>query len=77
LNTAAPIRRKRFVRRSFWRDCGRGARYTGGMKRPPDFTEEEIEEAMADCYVCLPITDNAALAAAVNKALESRYGPAE
>lgn len=46
------------------------------MKRPEDFTEEEIEAAMTDCIVCLPIADNAALAAAVNKALDHRYGPA-
>jgi hypothetical protein len=47
------------------------------MKRPADFSEEEIEAAMADCIACLPIADNAALAAAVNKALEHRYGPAD
>jgi hypothetical protein len=47
------------------------------MKRPPDFSEEEIEAAMADSYVTLPIANNAALAAAVNKALEHRYGPAD
>lgn len=47
------------------------------MKRPEEFSEEEVEEAMADSYVSLPITDNAALAAAVNKVLEHRYGPAE
>lgn len=47
------------------------------VKRPEDFTEEEVEAAMADCIVCLPIADNAALAAAVNKAIEHRFGPAD
>jgi len=47
------------------------------MKRPDDFTEEEIEAAMVDSYVALPIADYAALAAAVNKVLEARYGPAD
>lgn len=47
------------------------------MKRPADFAEEEIEAAMADSYVSLPITDNASLAAAVNKCIEARYGPAD
>jgi hypothetical protein len=42
--------------------------------RPTDVTEEEVESAMADSYVSLPITDYASLAAAVNKVLESRYG---
>jgi hypothetical protein len=77
LNTPAPIRRKRFVPLAFWRDDTRLRRYTSAMERPEDFTEEEIEAAMIDSVVCLPITDNAALAAAVNKVLESRYGTAE
>jgi CheY-like chemotaxis protein len=47
------------------------------MTRPADFSEEEIEAAMADSYVSLPITDHASLAAAVNKALEHRYGVAD
>lgn len=47
------------------------------MMRPEDVTEEEVEAAMADCYVCLPIVDNAALAAAVNKVLEHRFGPSD
>lgn len=48
-----------------------------GTTRPDDFTEDEIEQAMADSYVSMPIADYASLAAAVNKALEQRYGPAE
>lgn len=47
------------------------------VRRPEDFTEEEVEAAMTDAYVSLPITDFAALAAAVNKAMEARYGPAD
>jgi hypothetical protein len=47
------------------------------MTRPADFSEEEIEAAMADSYVSLPIADYASLAAAVNKVIESRYGPVE
>jgi hypothetical protein len=47
------------------------------MTRPHDFTEDEVEQAMADSYVSLPIADYASLAAAVNKALEQRYGPEE
>jgi hypothetical protein len=47
------------------------------MTRPHDFTEDEVEQAMADSYASLPITDFASLAAAVNKALEHRYGPEE
>lgn len=47
------------------------------MKRPDDFTEEEVQAAMADAYIALPIADYAALAAAANKALEHRYGPAD
>lgn len=47
------------------------------VRRPPDFTEEEVAAAMADCYACLPIADTASLAEAVNKCLEARYGPGE
>lgn len=51
-----------------------GGRPTG--ERPEDFTEEEVEAALAGAYVSLPIADHAALAAAVNKCLEDRFGPA-
>ena len=47
------------------------------MNRPPDFSSEEVEAAMADSYVSLPITDMASLAAAVNKVIEHRYGTAD
>lgn len=47
------------------------------MTRPADVTEEEVQEAMADSYVTLPIADLASLAAAVNKVLEHRFGLAD
>lgn len=47
------------------------------MKRPEEFTEEEVEAAMKDSYVVLPITSYACLAEAVNKVLEFRLGPVE
>lgn len=47
------------------------------MKRPPDFSEEEVEAAMVDSYVALPIKTHACLAEAVNKVIEARYGPAD
>lgn len=47
------------------------------MTRPADFTEEEVEAAMQSAYVALPIVDMASLAAAVNKVIEYRFGPAD
>lgn len=46
-------------------------------QRLEEFTEEEIEEAMKDAYVALPIQTYACLTEAVNKVLEHRLGPVE
>ena len=47
------------------------------MPRPEEFTEEEVEKAMADSYVALPIKTYACLTEALNKCLEHRLGPVE